>query len=155
AMIPMCYGSAVGKIPGNDTRGYLYRGGVPLIGQYVWWYNNLVPRERLLLPADSTQEQPIRVRNTYSLQAQDFFDPFDPAKLPAMMHLPSKDILREIGGALTAYDNYITWTPGDSRWDQIEQINASMRPRVPALHITHWHDIGAGEITRYFKYLQD
>src|SRR3546814_19993750 len=36
-----------------------------------------------------------------------------------MMQLPSKDILRSLGGALTPFDDFITWTPGDPRWDKV------------------------------------
>ncbi|MBL8266811.1 CocE/NonD family hydrolase, partial [Steroidobacter sp.] len=72
AMIPYASGTAVGSIPGNETRGAFYRGGVPWIGMWAWWYSQLAASERLLLPADSTPEQRVRLRNTYSLTSTNF-----------------------------------------------------------------------------------
>jgi len=63
--------------------------------------------------------------------------------------------LRQFGGALAPFDDYITWTPADKRWNQVELIGRTMRPRVPALHVNTLHDHSIGETTRLFKYLQD
>jgi putative CocE/NonD family hydrolase len=152
AMIPAASGTAVGNIPGNDTRGAFYRSGVPVFGPWAGWYGGSGISERPLLPTESTPEQRIRLRNRFSLLPPPDFNPADPAKL---MHLPSKDVLREVGGPLTPFDNYITWTPADPRWDEVEQIGAGAAPRVPALHINTWHDIAICETTRLFNYLQD
>lgn len=157
AMIPAASGTAVGNVPGNETRGTVYRGGVPVLGPWTLWYHESVPSERLLLPPNATQEQRIRLRSSYSLEPKSFFSPGRSGALSAspFIHLPSKDILRKIGGPLTPFDNYVTWTPGDKRWDEVELISAGAKPRVPALHLSTWHDISVGETTRLFKYLQD
>jgi uncharacterized protein len=157
AMIP---GStwAVGNVPGNETQGAFYRGGVPRAAFWAWWYSWSGPSERLLLPPHSTQEQRIRLRNSYSLQwlfAKDFFAHSGTIDSSGFMHLPSKDIVRQFGGALTPFDNYITWTPADRRWNEVSLINAGIKPRVPALHVSTWHDGAAVEVIRLFKYLQD
>jgi uncharacterized protein len=159
AMIPAASGTALGNLPDNETRGAFYRGGVPFTGYWAWWWGDLVPSERLLLPPNSTQEQRIRLRNGYLLTPK-AFNPshvpetlmLDPSKY---MHLPNKDVLREMGGPLTAFDNYVTWTPGDARWNEVEHIGAGAKPHVPALHVVTWHDPAVGENTRLFKYLQD
>jgi predicted acyl esterase len=41
AMVPNASGTAIGDIPGNATRGAFYRGGVPWIGMWAWWYHHL------------------------------------------------------------------------------------------------------------------
>jgi putative CocE/NonD family hydrolase len=153
----------VGNMPGNATQGAFYRGGVPMFGVWAWWYAYSGLSERLLLPPHSTQEQRIRLRNSYSQQflfSKDFFMPsHDPGRAvvdPSLfLHLPSQDVVRQFGGAETPFDQYITWTPGDKRWDQVELIDAGIQPRAPALHVTTWHDGAAGEVTRLFEYLQD
>jgi uncharacterized protein len=160
AMIAGAAGDAVGNVPGNETQGGHYRGGVPLIGVWAWWHNDYVSSERLLLPPNSTQEQRIRLRNGYLVQPKMFFETdtsgvFSASALAALMHLPSKDVLREVGGPLTPFDDDVTWTPDDARWNDVEQIRSGSKPRVPALHINTWHDDSVGETTRLFRYLQD
>ena len=165
AMLPLASGTAIGDIPGNYTRGAIYRGGVPMVGLWAWWYQALAPSERLVLPANTTQAQRIRLRNTYTLQpisnlyavqgdSADSSGDTDPI-LETASTLPSKDIIRKLGGALTPFDKYVTWGPADPRWDEVEQIGAGDEPRVPALHHNTWHDVGVGEMIRLFQHLQD
>ncbi len=149
----------VGDVPGNETWGAFYRGGVPQFAVWSWWYNFLAPSERFLLPANSTQEQRNRLRNTYSLTANHFSTSkgsgFSQIEADKYFHLPSQDILRQFGAALTPYDEYIKLTPGDARWKEAGYIGAGTNPRVPALHLNSWFDPGATETVRLFKYLQD
>jgi putative CocE/NonD family hydrolase len=152
AMIPIASGTAVGDIPGNDTRGAIYRGGVPLFLPWIIWYGRVGVSERPLPPPDSTQEQRIRFRNFYSLTARAGFSPDSPETIK---HLPSKDVLRRANGALSPFDNYVTWTPADPGWEEVELIAFGDEPRVPALHLNTWHDIGISETVRLFQHLQD
>jgi uncharacterized protein len=165
AMLPLASGTAIGSIPGNDTQGAVYHGGIPLIGLWAWWYHDMATTERLVLPPNSTQEQRIRLRNSFSGEPQTWFYNLgpgnvdlthpknDPDKL--LMQLPSKDVLRRLGGALTPFDEFITWTPGDPRWNDVPLAKAGFSSHTPALHVDTWHDIGVGEMTRLFKYVQD
>ena len=165
AMLPLASGTAIGDVPGNDTRGAIYRGGVPMIGLWAWWYHDMATSERLLLPPNTTQEQRIRLRNSFSLQPMTHFYPLVDGTInsskqknpirPALEALPSQDVIRNLGGALTPFDKYLTWGPADPRWDEVEQIGAGDKPRVPALHHNTWHDVGVGEMIRLFQYLQD
>jgi putative CocE/NonD family hydrolase len=153
AMIPGASGSGVGNVPGNDTRGIFYRGGVPMSGWWASWYSNHGATERMILPPNAPQEERIRIRNSYALDPK---SGFDSAALPLnFMYLPNKDVLRHLGGPLTPFDKYISWTPADPRWNDVELLGAGAKPRVPALHVSTWHDYGVGETTRLFKYLQD
>ena len=109
AMLPLASGTAVGDIPGNDTRGAIYRGGIPMVGLWAWWYRDMSPSERLLLPPGTTQEQRIRLRDTFSLQPQTHFYPLENGTINSSGHknaieetldmLPSKDVIRAVGGA--------------------------------------------------------
>jgi putative CocE/NonD family hydrolase len=152
AVIPGASGTAVGNIPGNNTRGKFYRGGVPAV--FVPWagfYAYMAASgERLLLPPDSTQEQRIRLRDNYSLDPKLSVDWAD-----LSMQLPSGNLLRRAGVPRGPWDNYITRMPGDARWNEVEHIGAGATPHAPALHLNTWHDVAVGETTRLFKYLQD
>lgn len=151
AMIPVSSGTAIGGAPANSTRGAFYRGGVPMVGIWAPEYAGQEPSERLLLPPQSTQEQRIRLRASYSLMSP----PSTWFSVSTIDHLPSQDILRAAGGALSAFDRYITWTPADRRWDEVQPVEANAKFQVPALLVDSWHDPTVGESTRLFKYLQD
>lgn len=165
AMIPGASGTAIGSIPGNDTQGAIYRGGVPLIGLWAWWYHDMATRERLLLPPNSTQEQRIRLRDSFTLLPQTWFYTIEPNKIDLthpkndtqamFMELPSQSVLRRVGGALTPFDDFVTKTPGDAYWNQVPLAKAGFSSRTPGLLVNTWHDIGAGEMIRMFKYLQE
>jgi len=158
AIIPMAAGAAVGNVPGNSTQGAMYRGGVPMLGLWAQWYGNAAPTERLVLPPNSTEAERVRLRNSYSLSPKKAIQTSSSGTSDTgqMMHLPTRDILRQARGALTPYDRYITWTPADQRWKEVEFIGAGAHPRVPALHVGTWQDyVTIGETTRLFKYLQD
>lgn len=166
AMLPIASGTAVGAIPGNDTQGAIYRGGVPQTGLWAWWYHDMAPTERLIVPSDASREQRIRLRTAYQLQPKpEFFHLAPDGSLDwlrpkvdfsiALKPLPSMDTGRRFGGPLTPYDEYATWGPADPRWQRVSTVKSDARPRVPALHVSTWHDVGVGETTRLYKHLQD
>lgn len=165
AMIPGASGTAIGSIPGNDTQGAVYRGGIPLIGLWAWWYHDMATTERLLLPPNTTQEQRVRLRDSFTLLPTTWFYTIEPNKMDLtnpknkaekmFMELPSQTVLRRIGGAMTPFDDFVTWGPADPRWNKVPLAKAGFSSRTPGLHLNSWHDIGAGEMIRMFKYLQD
>src|SRR3546814_17426613 len=71
-MIPGASGTAIGSIPGNDTQGAVYRGGIPQIGLWAWWYHDMATTERLVMPPNPTQEQRLRIRNSFRLPPQNW-----------------------------------------------------------------------------------
>ncbi|MFB6784723.1 CocE/NonD family hydrolase [Streptomyces sp. NPDC056352] len=152
AMIPGASGTAVGSIDGNDTRGQFYRGGIPMLLLWAMWYGKLAVTERPVLAQPSTQEARLRLRNFFSMSARRGYLSDIRQNLK---HLPSQDVLRQSDGPRSPFDKYITWTPADPGWGKVEHIGAGAHPRVPALHTNTWHDIGAGETTRLFTYLQN
>jgi predicted acyl esterase len=165
ATIPASSGAAIGEIPGNDTQGAIYRGGIPLIGLWAWWYGDMAITERLMPPPNSTQEQRQRLRNSYRLLPDTFFYTIEPGHLDLtnpkgdidtmLMTLPSSQILRRNNSALTPFDDFmVRQGPGDPYWDAVPLARDGLRSNTPALHMQSWHDIGAGEMARMFQYLQ-
>ena len=150
-MVPGASGTAVGDVPGNDTRGAFYRGGIPKLANWAHWYGRLAVSERLQLPDGTTQAERRRLRKFFTMGARRGYNPNTPQQL---WHLPSKDVLRDAGSPVSPFDTYMTRTPADPAWDTVELIGAGDHPRVPALHLNTWHDIAIGETTRLFAYLQ-
>jgi uncharacterized protein len=153
AMVTEGAGFAVGDVPRNETRGGFYRGGVPVLGVGAWWYGEYGPTERLLMPPNSTQQQRIWLADKYAETRPS--NRLDGSDLSPFMHLPSADVTRAVGAPDSPFNKYITWGPADKRWNDVEHIGAGARPRVPALHVSTWHDISVGETARLFEYLQD
>jgi uncharacterized protein len=157
AMVTEGAGFAVGDVPGNETRGAFYRGGVPLLGMGAWWYGEYGPTERLLMPPNATQQQRIWLvdNHTDKYATTGPKGRLDGSDLSAYMHLPSVDVTRAVGAPDSPLNKYLTWGPADKGWNDVEHIGAGAKPRVPALHVNNWHDLSAGETTRLFEYLQD
>jgi uncharacterized protein len=155
AMIAGAAGTSVGNVPGNTTQGGHLRGGVPWIGFWAGYYVLHGTGERLLLPLNSTQEQRIRLRTSYSLMAQQDPGGWEGYVGPTISHLPSKDIVRALGGAYSVFDDNFTWSPTDERWKEVNFVRDDEKPRVPALLVDTWYDPAVGETTRLFKYLED
>jgi hypothetical protein len=164
AMLPAASGTAIGNVGDNHTQGTIFRGGIPMTGLWAWWYSDMVPTERLILPPHSTEDQRIRLHAGYTADPQRFFFPNpgrtidlehpSPKFAEMSSHLPSKDILRVLGVPLTPFDQFITWGPADPRWSQVELYNGEALT-IPALHLDTWHDVGISEMVKNFAYLQD
>jgi hypothetical protein len=163
AMLPLASGTAVGEVPGNHSRGAIYRGGVRMNGLWVWWYSDMATSDRLLLPQGTTQEDRIRLRALFNTQAAPWFfntlpgtvmlSPIRPLG-PDLRHLPSRDIMRVLRRPRNPYDTVLTVGPADPYWDSVPLIDADDTPRVPALHVDSWHDVGAGEMIRLYDHLE-
>lgn len=151
AMVPGASGTAVGSVPGNDTQGAFYRGGIPMLANWAHWYGLLAPSDKPLLPDGASQDERQRLRNYATFAARRTWRPITPENL---RHLPSGDVLRHAGAPASPFDHYMTRTPADPAWAEVELVGTADKPRVPAIHINSWHDIAIGETTRLFAHLQ-
>lgn len=164
AAIPIASGAAIGDIPGNHTQGEVYRGGIPQIFLWAFWYHDMATSERLVLPPDTTQAERIRLRKTFSLMPKTWFYTINSHQIdvthpkhdydPLFMQLPAKDVLRRLGGALTPFDEFINWTPDDAQWNRVPLAKRGFRSSTPTLLVDTWGDFGVGDMTRMFEYLE-
>jgi putative CocE/NonD family hydrolase len=150
AMITLAPGTGVGDVRGNRSWGMFYRGGIPLIGFWAAWFGNQTPTERLHLPPNSTQAQRTRLRGMYSLTlpVETFFE-------TDVTHLPSSEILPAQGRESSPFTQYMTWTPTDPRWYEVDRFQSTDSTSVPALVIETWHEPALSETLRWFEHLQD
>lgn len=147
---------AVGSIPGNYTQAVHYRGGVPYSGFWLRWYSQLATTERMMLPPDATQAERLRLIHSFDVVPNNLFITGSGAvDLSKYRILPEDAILRKLDSAMTPYDNYITYTPADPRWDSTEFVTASTTSPTPALHVTTLYDPAVLETVRWYHYLQE
>jgi putative CocE/NonD family hydrolase len=68
---------------------------------------------------------------------------------------PTQDILRRAGAPTSDFDRLIKLAPGDPEWQKRDLLRTGDRPRVPALVVDSWYDIGAYEQMKFFEYQRD
>lgn len=73
----------------------------------------------------------------------------------ATKELPSQNILRRAGLPTSDFDRLVKLTPGDPFWLQRDLLRTGDKPRVPALVVDSWFDIGAYEQLKFFAYQGD
>ncbi|MBL8985068.1 MAG: CocE/NonD family hydrolase [Gemmatimonadetes bacterium] len=165
AMIPMSAGAGIGAIPGVSTQGLFYKGGIPQLGPWAGWYVDFGHVNRPKLPPTLTQDERIRLADFYlpypKPEAERFGLPSvssgirGAADAGGLAHLPSGSVLRSAGVPESDFDTFMTMAPTDPRWLAIDFIRDGDRPRVPALHVNGWHDVGAFETIKLYEYLRD
>lgn len=131
AAIARSAGAGIGSYAGNTTRGLFYKGGVPQIGPWAWWYGAYGHRN----PEETT------------------VDPFE--KNPrGREHLPSAEILDTLNIPNTDFSRFMRLSPADAAWNGTGHLQETDRPRVPTLHVNGWYDVGAQETVQMFEHLQ-
>ena len=162
AMVTMASGTAVGMLPGVASQGVWYRGGVPQVGPWAWWYALFGSDRRPQMPQGLSDDERIRLADLYSLFQVPSFNPGKPLgsgwkevidKVEnATKDLPSQDILRRAGAPTSDFDRLVKLAPGDPEWQKRDLLRTGDRPRVPALVVDSWYDIGAYEQLKFFEY---
>lgn len=155
AMVAMGPGSAIGELPGLNTQGGFYKGGVPMI-EWEGWYRFNGEFNRPKLPPDISRDERIRLVDMYTpWPAPETKTEMRQVGKQSIKELPSKDILRRIGVPPNDFDTLITLSPLDPHWRELELIRDGDHPRVPALYIDAWHDFTGPNTLKLLEYLQD
>lgn len=162
AMVTMASGTAIGTLPGIASQGGFYRGGVPQVGPWAWWYALFGSDQRPQMPQGISDDERIRLADLYSLFQVPSFTPGQPLGsgwkividkvADATKELPSQDILRRAGAPTSDFDRLVKLAPGDPEWLKRDLLRTGDKPRVPALVIDSWYDIGAYEQLKFFEY---
>src|SRR6185437_7641482 len=165
AMITMASGTAVGMLPGVASQGVWYRGGVPQVGPWAWWYALFGSDLRPQMPRGISDDERIRLADLYSLfqiPSMNLGKPLGSGwkivvdkVADATKALPSQDILHRAGFPTTDFDRLVKLTPGGPFWLQRDLLRTGDHPRVPALVVDSWFDIGAYEQLKFFEYQGD
>jgi hypothetical protein len=165
AMITMASGTAIGALPGIASQGVWYRGGVPQVGPWAWWYALFGSDRRPQMPQGISDDERIRLADLYSLFQIPSFTPGKPLGsgwkdvidkvATATKELPSQDILRRAGAPTSDFDRLIKLAPGAPEWQKRDLLRTGDKPRVPALVVDSWYDIGAYEQLKFVEYQSD
>jgi hypothetical protein len=149
AMIAEAAGAGIGEFPGVSSQGLFYAGGIPEM-EFMPWYYTWGYIHRPQLPASVPDDERSRLMQAYAAKTTELDLPL----LPAAAHLPSKDILRSLGTPPTDWDTLILRAPGDPAWRSGQYLTLRDHPKVPALIVDSWHDIGVGEVVKVYEYEQ-
>jgi len=162
AMVTMASGTSVGVLPGVASQGGWYRGAVPQVGPWAWWYALFGSDRRPQMPQGISDDERIRLADLYSLFQVPSLNLGKPLgngwkviinKVgDATKELPSQDILRRAGAPTTDFDHLVKLAPGDPEWQKRDLLRTGDKPRVPALVVDTWYDMGAYEQLKFFEY---
>jgi len=142
------FGAGVGRVGPYYEQGNWYRGGAVQMLFIDWLHGNQKP-QRPMFPANTSQEDLIRLSKFWDLAAQ--APTVDWAK--AFWHLPEQDILKAVGGPKGIFADsmpvatvgaMIKRTPNDPAWYRGGLFHDNMRINVPGLWYMSWYDVSIG-----------
>ena len=139
------FGCGVGRIGLYYEQGNWYRGGVFMMYNLTWFYDNQKP-EHPMFPRNMSQEDLVRVSKGWDLAMR--LPRVDWTK--AYWNLPLQDIIKSVGGPKGVYADampvatggrMIQRTPNDPAWYKGALYHDDMRINVPGLWYTSLYDI--------------
>jgi len=136
----MGFGAGIGRVGEFYEQGNWYRGGVHQMLMTAWLYDYgfiQTSENRPTFPADMTQEERVRVSKYFDLAAE--VPEVDWSE--ALWHLPLMDIIKNLGGPESVYEEMIQRKPNDPAWYKGGLYHDDMSFGVPSLWFISWYDI--------------
>ncbi|MBN1271333.1 MAG: CocE/NonD family hydrolase [Candidatus Aminicenantes bacterium] len=140
AIVPMGFGAGIGRMGEFYEQGNFYRGGVHQMLMTAWLYDYgfiQTSEHRPTFPKDMTHEELVRVSKYFDLAAE--VPEVDWSK--ALRFLPLMDIVKNLGGPKSIYEEMIKRKPNDPAWYKGGLYHDHMSFGVPALWFISWYDI--------------
>ena len=142
AVVPMGFGAGIGRVGEYYEQGNWYRGGVHQMLMTAWLYDYgfiQTAENRPAFPSDMTQEERVKVSKYFDLAAE--VPEVDWSK--ALWHLPLMDIIQNLGGPESVYEDMITRKPNDPAWYKGGLYHDTMSEGfgAPGLWFISWYDI--------------
>ncbi len=148
AIIPQGFGAGVGRVGPYYEQGNWYRGGAVQMLFIAWLYGEQ-NQVRPMFPADTPQEDLIRVSKSFDLAQQ--LPPVDWSQ--ALRHLPARDIIKAVDGPHGIFADpmpvdtggaMIKRTPNDPAWYRGGLWHDDMTINVPGFWFMSWYDVSVG-----------
>ena len=140
AVVPMGFGAGIGRVGEFYEQGNWYRGGAHQMLMTAWLYDHgfiQTSENRPTFPADMTQEERVQVSKYFDLAAEvpevDWSEAF--------WHLPLMDIIKNLGGPESVYEEMIQRKPNDPAWYEGGLYHDDMPFGAPSLWFISWYDI--------------
>jgi putative CocE/NonD family hydrolase len=158
AMNVQGFGAGVGRVGPYYEQGNWYRGGAMQMLFIAWLYGEQ-NQIRPMFPANTTQEDLVRVSKAYDLAGH--FPPVDWAK--ALWHLPEIDIMKSVDGPHGIFADrmevstggaMIKRTPNDPAWYRGGLWHDNMPVNVPGLWFMSWYDVSVGPNLAAYNYVR-
>lgn len=157
-MIAQGFGAGVGRVGPYYEQGNWYRGGAVQMLFIAWLYGEQ-NQVRPVFPADTSQEDLIRVSKSFDLGQQ--LPPVDWSK--ALRHLPSMDIIKAVDGPRGIFADEMPNTtggamikraPNDPAWYKGGLFHDDMKINIPGFWFMSWYDVSVGPNLATFNHVR-
>ena len=147
-MIAQGFGAGVGRVGPYYEQGNWYRGGAVQM-LFIAWLNGEQNQVRPMLPADTSQEDLVRISKSFDLAQQQ--PPVDWSK--ALRYLPEMDIIKAVDGPRGIFADampnttggaMIKRTPNDPAWYKGGLFHDNMKINIPGFWFMSWYDVSVG-----------
>ena len=147
-MIAQGFGAGVGRVGPYYEQGNWYRGGAVQMLFIAWLYGEQ-NQVRPVFPADTSQDDLIRVSKSFDLSQQQ--PPVDWSQ--ALRHLPSMDIIKAVDGPRGIFADempnstggaMIKRAPNDPAWYKGGLFHDNMKINIPGFWFMSWYDVSVG-----------
>ncbi|RKY85417.1 acylase, partial [candidate division KSB1 bacterium] len=153
AIVPMGFGAGIGRVGEFYEQGNWYRGGVNQMLMTAWLYDyGFVEtyRWRPTFPSDMSREELVQVSRFFDLAAE--IPPVDWSK--ALWHLPLIDIIKNVNGPRSNYEEMIKRKPNDPAWYKGGLYHDDMPFGAPSLWFMSWYDISISPNLALFNHVR-
>jgi putative CocE/NonD family hydrolase len=149
-------GAGIGVIGDFHEQGNFYRGGaIQLL--FASWYNDWVfyggsgHLQKPGFEAELSREDRIRLSHMFPLRRS---EP-DLDYREFFRHLPVADLLRNVDGPVTDWEDLSRRTPGDPAWSRTEFAGEGDTFGVPMLWMFSWYDVGVAPNLALYNYARE
>jgi len=150
ATITQGFGAGVGRIGKYYEQGNWYRGGAHQMLFTAWLYDTQHDIFRPTLPKNIGQSDLQRLQRFYDLSPE--YPDVDWSK--ALRHLPVKDIIKQVNGPQSVFDQLIIRKPNDSAWYQGGLFHDNMPYEKPGFWFASWYDVSISPNLAMFNFIR-
>lgn len=147
-MILQGFGAGIGRVGPYYEQGNWYRGGAVQM-LFIAWLSSQQNQVRPMFPANTSQEDLIRVSRSFDLAQQQ--PGVDWSK--ALRHLPTMDIIKVVDGPNGIFADkmpvdsggaMIKRKPNDPAWYKGGLWHDNMKVNIPGFWFASWYDVSVG-----------
>ncbi len=151
AMVPMGYGAGVGRVGEFYEQGNWYRGGAQQMLFTAWLFGTAHDEMRPRLPEGIGQEDLLRLQRFYDMAPE--YPRVDWSE--GLAHLPVEDIIKNVHGPKSIYEDMIRRKPNDPAWYKGGLYHDDMDFGVPSFWFVSWYDVSSSPNLALFNHVRN